>query len=310
MITVTIAQLRVLDAVVAEGSLQAAAERLGRTHPTIHTALESMERMIGFKLFDRSGYRLQLTADGHAFLVRARRVLHGMEDLEALALGIAAGEESALRVVIGDLTPLPATLGILKDFFADHPQTHLHMSFEALSAPWQMLLADEADVILHHVPNGDIRFETLPLGRVKLIPVAAPGFLPFPAHEARVDRLRPYLQCVIRDSAEKPDGPDYYLIEGARSCSVSDQTMKREVIVQGLGWGHMPDYLVADDLAQGRLLSLENARMQGGAVDLVVARRVGKVHGPIANRLWATIAQNSVSVFASKQARGADAAPS
>ena len=269
MITVTIAQLRVLDAVVAEGSLQAAAERLGRTHPTIHTALESMERMIGFKLFDRSGYRLQLTAEGHAFLVRARRVLHGMEDLEALALGIAAGEESALRVVIGDLTPLPATLGILKDFFADHPQTHLHMSFEALSAPWQMLLADEADVILHH-----------------------------------------YLQCVIRDSAEKPDGPDYYLIEGARSCSVSDQTMKREVIVQGLGWGHMPDYLVADDLAQGRLLSLENARMQGGAVDLVVARRVGKVHGPIANRLWATIAQNSVSVFASKQARGADAAPS
>jgi DNA-binding transcriptional LysR family regulator len=39
----SVAQLRVVDAVVAVGSLQAAAARLNRTHPTLHTSLAKME---------------------------------------------------------------------------------------------------------------------------------------------------------------------------------------------------------------------------------------------------------------------------
>jgi len=286
MTPLSLAQLRALDAIVSAGSLQAAAIKLGRTHPTLHAALNSMEQIIGFKLFDRTGYRLALTPAGSAFLQRARRVLSETDDLKAFAKHVAAGEESELRVVVGDLSPLPEMLGLLKTFFAAQPQTRLHLQFETLSAPWELLVDDRVDLILHHVPDGDARFETLPLRRVTLIPVAAPGFLPFPIAAARVERMRDLVQCVIRDSATNPLPRNYFVLEGARTCTVSDQMMKKEVIVQGLGWGHMPDYLVADELADGTLISFANENFRGSVVRLVAARKVGRPHGPIAAKLW------------------------
>jgi len=282
----SLSQLRVLDALVTAGSLQAAAVQLNRTHPTLHTSLNKMEQALGFKLFDRSGYRLELTTKGAAFLSRARRVLAEMTDLQTYAARMAAGEESELRVVIGDLSPLPKMLALLREFFTAHPQTHLHLQFETLSAPWELLLEDKVDLILHHVEHGDARFETVPLGRVSLIPVAAPGFLSFPAAAATVERMRELVQCVIRDSAKNPAPRSYFVLEGARTCTVSDQMMKKEVILQGLGWGHMPDYMVVDELSDGRLISFANQYFRGGVVNLVAARKVVKPHGPIASKLW------------------------
>lgn len=286
MTSLTLSQLRTLDALVREGSLQAAAARLGRTHPTLHTALGNMENSLGFTLFDRSGYRLTLTQAGSAFHARARRVLLEMDELETFAAHIAAGEESELRIVIGDLSPLPDMLGLVRSFFAAHPQTRLHLRFETLSAPWELLAQGEADLILHHVLAGDARFETVHLRRITLIPVAAPDFLPFPVASATVERMRGLVQCVIRDSAQTPAPHSYFLLDGARTYTVSDQMMKKEVILQGLGWGHMPDYMVAGDLAEGRLISIANDYFRGREVDLVAARKAGAPHGPIATRLW------------------------
>jgi DNA-binding transcriptional LysR family regulator len=289
----SLSQLRVLDALVTTGSLQAAAARLNRTHPTLHSSLNKMEQVLGFKLFDRGGYRLELTSKGAAFLSRARRILAEVSDLQAYAAQMAAGEESELRVVIGDLSPLAKTLGLLRKFFAAHPQTHLHLQFETLSGPWELLLEDKVDLILHHVQDGDARFETIPLGLVSLIPVAAPGFLPFPAASATVERMREVVQCVIRDSARSPSPRNYFVLVGARTCTVSDQEMKKEVILQGLGWGHMPDYLIAEELADGRLISLSNQYFRGSVIPLVAARKAGKLYGPIASKLWQALEEQS-----------------
>lgn len=282
----TLAQLRVLDAVIAEGSLQAAAIRLRRTHPTLHTTLTNIESQLGFSLFDRTGYRLVLTAPGAAFLVRARRLLEAMEELQRFATHLAAGEEPELRVVIGDLSPLPEMLSLLRSFFADRPATRLHLQFEALSGPWELLLNDQADLILHHVDRSDPRFETLDLRRIRLIPVAAPHFLPFAVADASPDRMRAMVQCVIRDSARHSASKSYFVLEGAPTCSVSDQLMKKEVILQGLGWGHMPDFLVEAELRDGRLVSLANRFFRGGEIELVAARRAERRHGPAASALW------------------------
>jgi DNA-binding transcriptional LysR family regulator len=288
--TLTIAQLAVLDALVTEGSLQAAAEHLGRSHPTLHTTLHNMERELGFKLFDRSGYRLELTREGSAFLARARRVLGEMEELHAFADHVARGAEAELKVVIGDLSPLAKMLALLKSFFKAHRQTRLELDFGSLSGPWEMLMEDRADLILHHVEEADPRFETVQLGRVKLVPVAAPGYLPFPAAAATVARMRDLVQCVIRDSASRPAARSYFIIEGARTCTVSDQIMKKEVILQGLGWGHLPDYLIEDELRDGTLISFANRHFRGSKVNLVAARKLGKLHGPVASQLWKTLA--------------------
>ena len=67
---------------------------------------------------------------------------------------------------------------------------------------------------------------------------------------------------------------------------IGNKLMKKEVILQGLSWGHMPDYLVAAELREGRLVSLATPSLPGGVVGLLAARRAGRVSAPAASALW------------------------
>jgi len=287
----TLQQLQCFDAVVTEGGFQAAAARLGRTHPTVFTAIGNLEAQLGLALFDRSGYRTRLTDAGRSFHEKAGAFLAEMQALQRHAERLSLGEESELRVVVGDLTPVAPTLGLLRRFFDDHPATRLHLHFEALSGPWERLFDGEADLILHHIDKSDGRLDFIDLFTVRLTPVAAPEF--FEPGELTPERLKARAQCVIRDTARHSTPRDYFLVEGARQLTVSDQLMKRELILQGMGWGHMPGHLVDEDLATGRLVALRGPGLAGGRAELVAARRRDAPHGPVAERLWAHIDQQA-----------------
>jgi DNA-binding transcriptional LysR family regulator len=282
----TLHQLRCFDAVVSEGSFQAAAEKLRRSQPSISSSIKNLETQLRISLLDRGGYRVTLTEAGRCFHERARVFLQDFQQLRNHAAQLAMGEENELRVVIGDLCPLDV-LGLLRRFFDGCPATRLHLYFEAISGPWERLFDGEADLILHHIDRTDPRLESIDLFTVHLVPVVAPHFLRFPiSRSITPEQMRGYVQCVIRDTARGPAPLSYYLIEGAPSWTVSDQLMKRELILQGMGWGHMPRYLIEQDLRDRRLLAITGRHFKGGQADIVAARRRDVTHGPIADRLW------------------------
>jgi DNA-binding transcriptional LysR family regulator len=294
MLDVTIHQLLCFDAVVSEGSFQAAADKLLRTQPSVSLAVKNLEAQLRLSLLDRTGYRVGLTEAGRSFHARTRLFLQDLRALKVHAAQLASGEESELRVVIGDLCPLPQTLALLRRFFDACPSTRLHLHFEAISGPWERLLDGDADLILHHIDKADPRLEFVDLFPVRLVPVVAPGFLRFPVSRSITpQQLRDYAQCVIRDTARHSPVRDYYIIEGARTWTVSDQLMKRELILQGMGWGHMPTYLVEADLGAKRLVDISGRHFKRGRLEVVAARRREAVHGPVANRLWRFIEEQA-----------------
>jgi DNA-binding transcriptional LysR family regulator len=291
---VTLHQLECFDAIVSEGTFQAAAQKLRRSQPSISTAVKNLEDQLGLRLLDRSGYRVALTDAGRSFHQRARVFLHDLRGLKNHAAQLALGEESELSVVIGDVCPLPQTLALLRRFFDDCPGTRLHLHFEAIAGPWERLFDGEADLILHHVNKADPRLEFVDLFTVRIIPVVAPGFLRFPiSRSITPEQMRDYVQCVIRDSSRHSPPQDYFLVEGARSWTVSDQLMKRELILQGMGWGHMPEFLIDEDLRRKRLLDISGKHLRGGMADIVAARRREAPHGPVASRLWRYIGERA-----------------
>lgn len=292
----TLHQLHCFDAVVTEGGFQPAAEKLRRTQPTVFAAVKALEAQLGLILLDRSGYRVALTEAGRSFHERARAVLHELRGLQNHARQLAMGEESELSVVIGDLCPLRETLALLRGFFDRHPATRLHLHVEAIAGPWERLFDGEADLIIHHIDKSDPRLEFIDLCAVRLIPVVAPGFLRLPiSAEITPEQMRPYVQCVIRDTARHSPRPNFYLIEGAQSWTVGDQLMKKEIILQGAAWGHLHDALIEEELRDGRLLSIAGRHLKGGRLDLTAARRRDLQHGPIANRLWRYIEEQAGS---------------
>jgi DNA-binding transcriptional LysR family regulator len=90
-----------------------------------------------------------------------------------------------------------------------------------------------------------------------------------------------------------PGHGNYFIVEGARSWTVSDQLMKRELILQGMGWGHMPKYVVEEDLRDKRLVNISGRHLRGGQADIVAARQREVPHGPIAHRLWRYIEEQA-----------------
>jgi DNA-binding transcriptional LysR family regulator len=256
--------------------------------------VKNLENQLQLTLLDRSGYRVTLTEAGRSFYQRTRLFLQEAKRLGDHAAQLAMGEESELRVVIGDLCPLPETLRLLRSFFDRCPGTGLHLHFEAISGPWERLFEDEADLIFHHINKSDPRLEFVDLVAVEVVPVVAPNFLAFPISKLITpEQMRDYVQCVIRDTARHSKPADYFLIEGARSWTVSDQLMKRELILQGMGWGHMPRFMIEADLRAGSLIAITGHYFKGGRREVVAARRRDTPHGPVANRLWEFIAEQT-----------------
>jgi DNA-binding transcriptional LysR family regulator len=279
--------LRCFEAVVREGSFQAAALSLNRTHPSVFAAVARLEAQLDLRLLDRSGYRVSLTEAGALFNARAFVALHEMDGLRAYADQLAGGEETILRVVIGDLCPRPLVLSWLGRFFANRPSTRLHLSHEAIGGPLERLIEGEADIIFHRVAPSDTRLEHLTIGDVELIPVAAPGFLTFSVTENLTpEQLRPFTQCVIRDTARRTPPENHFLIDGAHQCSAPDHHMKKELIMHGMAWGHLPAFLIEEEVRDGRLLSLAGRHLPGRVETLGATRRRDQQHGPVADALW------------------------
>ncbi|WP_426400480.1 LysR family transcriptional regulator [Ralstonia sp. R-29] len=283
----TLHELQCFDAVVTGGSFQAAADRLHRSHPSVFAAVTKLEHQLGLSLLDRSGYRVRLTEAGQSFHRKVQSLLRESDELRTHARQLAMGEEAELRVVLGDLCPLQPVLALLSQFFGQCPQTRLQLQFEAVTGPWERLLEGETDLIVHRVPKGDVRMEWIDLGTIAMVPVVAPGFLPFPITSTLTpQQMQRFMQCVINDSARRPPEQSHYVIEGAPQCAAPDQLMKKELILHGMAWGHLPRFLIDAELREGKLLSIAGRHFPGMVQELVVARRRDQPHGPVANRLW------------------------
>jgi DNA-binding transcriptional LysR family regulator len=270
----------------------------------VFTSIKNLESQLGISLLDRDGYRVALTEAGRSFHGRARVFLHELDALRNHASELAMGEEGELRIVLGDLCPLPEVFGLLRRFFDSRLATRLHLHFEAISGPWERLFDGDADLIIHHIDKSDVRLDYIDLFTGAVLPVVAPNFLPFPVSDAITpERMRDLVQCVVRDTARHSTSRDYYLVEGARSWTVNDQLMKKEIILQGMGWGHMPNFMIAEELRDGRLLSIAGRHLRGGVGEIVAARRRDRPRGPVANRLWEFIDEQAPALQAAMERR-------
>ncbi len=91
-------RLRVLRAVVADGSIQGAAASLGYTPSAISQHLTALQKETGLMLLQRSGRGIEPTVAGRAVAAEAARIFERLADLESLVADLRAGRVGALSV--------------------------------------------------------------------------------------------------------------------------------------------------------------------------------------------------------------------
>jgi DNA-binding transcriptional LysR family regulator len=285
---VTLEQLRTLRAVADAGSFSGAARKLGRVQAAVSQAIDRLEAQLKLRLFDRSGRVPRLTRNGEAILAAAAKVEGDVDALEELVASIKRGDETSLSIVVDAMLPAASLVPFAKDFAAEYPSVALALFTDVLSAvtahvrerrsAWGIAIEDADLTDLDHRPIADVR----------LVPVAARTH-PLAELDGPISTagLVDSVQILLGEHREGTDTSVTHGVFSPRTWRVVDQATKHALIVGGLGWGHMPEHLVREDLIAGRLVELTLEAWGGRALrrSLVLVWRPGAVLGPVAR--WA-----------------------
>lgn len=292
MDSLTIDQLLVFTTTVDEGSFSSASRALNRAQSAVTYAIQKLEDQIGAPLFDRSAYRPTLTRTGKALLPRARRILADVDEFRSHAKGIVRGLEAEVRFGLSEMVPVTRLASTLAAFRAEYPTVSLRIvrgSFGLVQALAEGIL-DLAVLVDLDLPTVLDRNR---LSKIDLVAVAAPSHrLAACAGPITSDMLRAELQIVLTDPREGADGRDHG-VAALDSWRVTDLATKHGLLCEGLGWGSMPEPLIAADIAAGRLVVLPVEHWDGSdhlpCLDIVAAQSRERVPGPAGTALLAAI---------------------
>lgn len=289
----TLDQLKMLQAIVEGGSLRAAAEILHRTQPTISVAIKNLEEELGIVLFDRNQYRNTLTPQGNALYKKAKQVLDHALSFKNLAKQLASGEELEVGIGFTSAISVAPIISTIKQCKVEFPNTRLEIYSENGMAPLDLLENNQASIlIIPWVENID-KLESMHFMNLQFVSVIAahsPLLTQYDIVPKAVMKTHPQVIISGRQSSNK----SYGVLEGGDQWRVNDFQTKKEIIMQGMGWGSLPYYLIEDELAQGLLapINIEGA-IAMPAVEFRVARLRSEPVGPVAQRLWELFQQRS-----------------
>lgn len=250
-------QLRVFVAVIDAGGFAHAARQLHRTQSVISYTIANLEEQLNVVLLDRSKRKPTLTDAGKALLADARTVALKVDAMRARAKALAGGLEAEVSVVVDVMFPTCVLVRILEDFQAQFPTVALRLRIEAMGAVAQLVMDGSCHLGLGGWMTASAdSFERLAVGYVRLIPVAAPGHaLAQIAGQIAPSIAREHIQLVLTDRSALTEGQDFGVL-GLRNWRLGDLGSKHALLRAGLGWGNMPESMVREDLADGRLVPL------------------------------------------------------
>lgn len=284
-------QLVAFLAVAGEGSFSAASARLHKSQPAVSKLVRNLESELGVELFDRREYRATLTDAGRLFHERAAAVIESTEALRSFGMLLSGKVEPIVRLAVDAVTPLGPIMDILRGVQARYPQVRIELGTERLAGAADALREHRADLAVATRLGIDAsEASDVELARfcdVRVLPVArsdhpvATCGTPIPPA-----LLRAHAQIVLRDSATGGASPSLNVLPGALRWTVTDVAAKKEVILAGMGWGGLPEHVVADALATGELVRLQVPEFRDDLMELFVMRRRDRPHGVVAQALW------------------------
>jgi molybdate transport repressor ModE-like protein len=171
---VTLRQLRILAAVVGEGSFSGAAKALHLTQPAVSMQVRELEQSCGLALVERGARGVRLTEAGRE-IVRAtqgvERELKSAEDTISALKGLKGG----LLTVAVISTAQYFAPRLLTEFCRRHADVKLRLDVCNRDAIVGYLERDEIDIGIMGRPPAEIVTAADPFARNPHIAIAAPG---------------------------------------------------------------------------------------------------------------------------------------
>jgi len=242
--------------IAEDGSLTAAANKLGKSLPAVVRMLAALEENLQVRLFNRTTRRIALTEEGNMYLQRCRKILTDIEDSE-LALSQHQIEPHGTitltaPVRFGEMHIAPS----VTRFLEKHPKVQVNL---ILLDRVTNLLDEGIDLAVRIAHLEDSSLIAKPVGEIHQVVVASPALLKktggTPEHPQQLSEL-PCVRCTsissspiwhFSDNGKRLD----VHIDGAFICNQIKSTVN--ACVAGLGFGVFFNYQVKPWIDRGKL---------------------------------------------------------
>lgn len=120
-------QLEHFVAVAEEQSFTKAAQRLSYVQSALSVSIQSLERELGIRLFDRTTHRVSLTDAGESLLEPAKRTLASVEEARDAVAAVKGVIRGTLRIGIMQSFAFVDVAELLSTFRREHPGVEIQL---------------------------------------------------------------------------------------------------------------------------------------------------------------------------------------
>ncbi|WP_438006928.1 LysR family transcriptional regulator [Sorangium sp. So ce321] len=257
MLRANLSDILVFMAVVEEGSFIAGGQAMGLTRSAAGKAVSRLEDRLGVRLLNRTTRALSLTDEGRVFHDRGLQILAAVDDAEASVAGRSGTPRGLLRLTVPDAFGRLVVLPLLRKYLEAWPEIQVEVSFTDRLADIVEEGFDLAVRIGEAPP--DTRLVSRVVARYKAMLCAAPSYIAERGEPRSLDELAGH-DCLIFSSRNRRqswrfvgDDGAWVKAQGRSRLRLDSGEALRDAAVAGLGIAFLPDFLVAEDVAAGRL---------------------------------------------------------
>lgn len=149
---IKIEMLRCFDAVALQGSLQNAAEALGRSPSAVSMMLKQFEDLIGAPLFE-TARKSRLTPLGEMIHQEARRGLLDFERTVTSIRRLAGAEEGIVRLAATPSAAGAILPGVIRSFVQTHPKVRIDLRDMDSASVRRAMELEQADIGIATLPD-------------------------------------------------------------------------------------------------------------------------------------------------------------
>lgn len=272
--------LQIFATVVAAGSFSAAGRLLDLTPSAVSRAVDRIEARLGTRLLLRSTRALTVTAEGHAYLCAARRILTDLDDVER-EIANQGAPRGRLRVTAALSHGRLCVVPLLGEFVRRYPFILVDIG---LTDALVDVATGQADVAIRFGPLADSALTARKVGETRRVIVASPAYLARHGTPRAPEDLHDHNCLSFNFRRAEPiwpfrkDGRDYVLSVKGNIEANNGETLG-QLATAGVGITRVGAFSVANEIADGRLVPLLE-EFNPGDVELIHAVFAGGANMP------------------------------
>ncbi|AMN81405.1 MULTISPECIES: LysR family transcriptional regulator [Pseudomonas] len=260
MLRTNLNEMLIFMAVVDAASFVAGGQTMGLTRSAAGKAVTRLEDNLGVRLLNRTTRTLSLTDEGRALYDQGLQILAAVDTAQN-SIGQPSGTpRGLLRLTLPDAFGRRVVLPLLDTYLKTWPDVQVEVSFSDRMAD---IIEDGFDLAIRiGGEHADRQLVSRVIARYQAVLCASPAYVAERGLPRDTDALVQH-DCLYFSSRTRKlswrfrdKQGEWFKAPGRSRVRLDSGEALRDAAVAGMGIAQLPDFVIADDLASGRLVAI------------------------------------------------------